>query len=276
LRILLHHPARIYQWKVLALESGSVEDWVSQARTLQSSGDLFAELGWVAEGLAVHPHDPKLLQIQDEIQRDQGSRRRQNRRRDLENLRRMELEIDEAGGGAAKQALAERVQALAARYWTDGEILSIANALLQRLGLAPQAISKPSPHSKAAAVIFHVPRHSAPQSSRADSGQVPPSKVPASKVRASEVPATGVPPSPVLTAQVPPPNQVSPSPVLSTQRPPSPIAANATTTGNAPTAIVPPSKVPLRITPRGKLRTSLPKTPPPPHNNPLSPASSLS
>ena len=49
----------------------SVEDWVERARKLQSSGDLFASLAWVAEGLAVHPHDSKLLQIQDAIQRDQ-------------------------------------------------------------------------------------------------------------------------------------------------------------------------------------------------------------
>ena len=57
-------------------ETSSVEDWVSQARKLHSSGDLFAALAWVAEGMAVHPHDPKLLQIQDAIQRDQDARRR--------------------------------------------------------------------------------------------------------------------------------------------------------------------------------------------------------
>ena len=104
-------------------ETSSVEDWVSQARKLQSSGDLFAALAWVAEGLAVHPDDPKLLQIQDAIQRDQGARRRQARRGDLEDLRRMEREIDGATDVAAKQALAERIQAVAAKHWTDGEIL---------------------------------------------------------------------------------------------------------------------------------------------------------
>jgi len=71
-------------------KTSSVEDWVSQARKLQSSGDLFAALAWVAEGLAVHPNHPKLIQIQDEIQRDQGARRRRSRRRDFEDLRRME------------------------------------------------------------------------------------------------------------------------------------------------------------------------------------------
>ena len=77
-------------------KTSSAEDWVPQARKLQSSGDLFAALAWVAEGLAVHPDDPKLTRIQDEIQRDQGARRRQSRRRDLQDLRRMESEIDGA------------------------------------------------------------------------------------------------------------------------------------------------------------------------------------
>src|SRR5580698_8164019 len=93
-------------------KTSSVEDWVARAHKLRSSGDLFAALAWVAEGLAVHPDDPKLLQIYDAIQRDQGARRRQARRGDLEDLRRMELEIDPAADAAAKQALASRIQAL--------------------------------------------------------------------------------------------------------------------------------------------------------------------
>ena len=122
-------------------KTSSVEDWVARARKLQSSGDLFAALAWVAEGLAVHPDNPKLLQIQDAIQRDQGARRRQARRSDLEDLRRMEREIDEAADVAAKQALAERIQGVAAKHWTDGEILSIANRLLLRLGFVSQESS---------------------------------------------------------------------------------------------------------------------------------------
>ena len=157
-------------------KTSSVEDWVARARKLQSSGDLFAALAWVAEGLAVHPDNPKLLQIHDAIQRDQGARRRQARRGDLEDLRRMELEIDEATDVAAKQALAERIQGVAAKYWTDGEILSIANRLLQPAwDLSPKESSSASPRGKGATVIFHVPRPSAPEASRADSSQVPPS-----------------------------------------------------------------------------------------------------
>ncbi len=176
-------------------ETSSVEDWVSQAGKLQSSDDLFAALAWVAEGLAVHPHDPKLLQIQDAIQRDQDARRRQTRRGDLEDLRRLQHEIDAAADVAAKQALAERIQAVAAKYWTDGEILSIANALLLRLGLVPQDGSSALPR-KGATVILHVPRSSAPKTSPADTTQIPPREIPPREVRPRPVLAENVPTAP--------------------------------------------------------------------------------
>ena len=142
-------------------KTSSVEDWVARAHKLRSSGDLFAALAWVAEGLAVHPDDPKLLQIYDAIQRDQGARRRQARRGDLEDLRRMELEIDAAADAAAKQALAGRIQALAAKYWTDGEILSIANRLLHQLGFVPEESSTPSAPQRPGSAASEYERSSA-------------------------------------------------------------------------------------------------------------------
>lgn len=183
----------------------SVEDWVSQARKRQSAGDLFAALAWVAEGLAIHPDDPKLLQIQESIQRDQGARRRQARRVDLEDLRHVELEIDSVTEMAAKQALAGRIQTMAAKYWTDGEILSIANRLLHRLGMAPQERSTSLAHSKGATVIFHVPPPvpSRPAGSPAPTSvglrkQVParlapPDKIPSETITTREAPAPVVP-----------------------------------------------------------------------------------
>ncbi len=180
------HPTAktIYSRIVERKRMSSVDDWVSRARQLQSSGDLFAVLGWVAEGLAVHPQDPKLLQIQDETQRDQDARRRQARRGDLEDLRHMQHEIDGAVGVAAKQALAERIQTLTAKYWTDGEILSIANALLLRLGLVPQESTSASQHDKGAAVIFHVPP---PTASRATTSHSPASQALAKQAPPSEI-----------------------------------------------------------------------------------------
>lgn len=183
------HPTAktIYSLIIERKTASSVEEWVARAGKLQSSGDLFAALAWVAEGLAVHPDDPKLLQIQHAIQREQAARRRQTRRSDLQDLRRMETEIDRAPDTATKQALAERIQALAARYWTDGEILSLANGLLQRLGLV-EGNAPASPNSKAVPVIFHVPL---PKPSRAVVGQVP--ATPAAPKTTTDVPKQVLP-----------------------------------------------------------------------------------
>jgi Flp pilus assembly protein TadD len=234
-------------------ETSSVEDWVSQARKLQSSSDLFAALAWVAEGLAVHPHDPKLLQIQDAIQRDQEGRRRQARRGDLDDLRRMQREIEGAADVAAKQAIAERIQAVAAKHWTDGEILSIANALLLRLGLVPQESSSASTRSKGATVILHVPRPSAPKPAPANTSPIAPGQSPPTQAQPTPARPTLVQPSQVQTSPA------LPSPTASSQAAPSPVPPE-----EVPTAIVAPSKAPgsktpLRAPVRGKLRPPLPK-----------------
>ncbi|MFZ0954541.1 MAG: hypothetical protein WAN17_19885, partial [Candidatus Sulfotelmatobacter sp.] len=179
-------------------KTSSVEDWVARAHKLKASGNLFAALAWVAEGLAVHPDAPELLQIHDAIQRDQGALRRQARRGDLEDLRRMQREIDAATDVAAKQALAGRIQTVAAKHWTDGEILSIANALLLRLGLVSKESSGTSSRGKGATVILHVPRPSVPEASR-EARQVP-----LSQPTPSPVPPSPVPPRNVPTATVQP------------------------------------------------------------------------
>jgi tetratricopeptide (TPR) repeat protein len=226
----------------------SVEDWVSQARKLQSSGDLFAALAWVAEGLAVHPHDPKLLQIQDSIQRDQDARRRQARRGDLEDLRRLQHEIDGAKDVAAKQALAVRIQTVAAKHWTDGEILSIANALLLRLGLVSQESSSASPRSKGATLILHVPRPNAPVVSSADAGQITESKP--NKVAESPILPENVLPGPVV-AEKTPTISVAPSKVSSSEASQNnDVPSSRVPENNATSSEVSPRVVPLRTTPR--------------------------
>jgi len=130
-----HPTARTIQGLVLDQKTAAaVDEWVSQTHKLQIAGNLSAALSQIAEGLSVYPHDARLLQVQDEIQRDYSTQRRQARRRDLEDLRRIASELDAVVDVASKAALAERIRATAVKYSTDGEILSIANALLLRLG----------------------------------------------------------------------------------------------------------------------------------------------
>ena len=146
-----------------------IAECVSQARKLQTAADLAGALARIEEGLSVYPREPRLIQIQETVQRDLQIQRRQTRRRDLEELRSMESEIDAATDAASKQALGERVRAVADKYLNDGEVLSVANGLLRRLGLAEvsRKSSIESPESASATVTFHTPPATPPESSPA-------------------------------------------------------------------------------------------------------------
>jgi len=114
-------------------------------------------LSRIQEGLSSYPRDPRLLQIQETVQRDLQAQRRQVRRRDVEELRRIEAEIDTATE-SAKPALGERVRAVAEKHSTDGEVLTLANGLLHRLGLeVARNISSASPESESATLTYHTP-----------------------------------------------------------------------------------------------------------------------
>ena len=86
--------------------------------------------------------------------------------------------------------------------------MSIANALLLRLGLVPEESSGASPRSKGATVILHVPRPAAPQASRGDAiqplpSQAPPRPVLPRPISPSPISPSTAPPDPVPTANVP-------------------------------------------------------------------------
>jgi tetratricopeptide (TPR) repeat protein len=184
--------------------AGSVEEWVSQTRKLQSSGNLSAALSQIAEGLSVYPHEARLLQIQDTIQRDYSARRRQARRRDLQQLRRTESEVDAVADVAARDKLAKRIKAVMVKYSTDGEILSVANGLLNRLAALefPRKIATAS-DTDAPARIDPAAPPSAPEPSLAVAGQIPPNPVPPKQVPPNPVPLENLATSIVLPANAP-------------------------------------------------------------------------
>ncbi len=182
-----------------------VEECVSQARKLQTSADLAGALGRIEEGLSVYPREPRLVQIQETVQRDLQTQRRQARRRDLEELRRMESEFDAAKDAAEKGALVGRLRALAEKYSTDGEVLSVANGVLHRLGLleVDRKVVSGSPDSESATLTYHTPPASGPEPSltRTSNVSAPQSAVEAVPAPSSSAPAPAgpVPPVPPLT-----------------------------------------------------------------------------
>ncbi len=112
-----------------------VGDCVSQARKLQTSGDLSSALARVEYGLTTYPREVRLVQIRDAVQRDLQVQRRQTRRRDLEELRRLDTAADAAADPGTKRTLGEKARALADKYLEDEEVLSSANGLLEKLNL---------------------------------------------------------------------------------------------------------------------------------------------
>ena len=130
-----------------------VGECVSQARKLQTSGDLNSALLRVEEALSSYPREMRLIQIRDAVQRDLHVQRRQTRRRDLEELRRLDSEADSATDLEGKQTLGARARALADKYLEDEEVLSSANGLLQKLNLPAVTGKGSTPTATSAATL---------------------------------------------------------------------------------------------------------------------------
>ena len=189
-----------------------VGECVAQVRKLQTSGDLSAALSRVEEGLSSYPREMRLVQIRDAVQRDLQTQRRQTRRRDLEELRRLESEAASASDPDTKQTLGSRARALADKYLEDEEVVSSANGLLQKLnlpGVTGKGVSQD--RTSAATLSFagaptvealpqeNVPLSTPPKPQSAVTPSVPseavPKPGPPSSVRTSEPATVSVPPS---------------------------------------------------------------------------------
>jgi tetratricopeptide (TPR) repeat protein/tRNA A-37 threonylcarbamoyl transferase component Bud32 len=192
-----------------------VDECVSQSRKLQSAADLAGALSRIEEGLSVYPREPRLIQIQEIVQRDLQTQRRQTRRRDLEELRSMQSEVDSATDATSKQAVGDRVRAVADKYSNDGEVLSVANGFLIRLGLLEVKGKSPteSPDSQSPTQTINNPT-SSPTESLAGTGTM------TSNVPGATLPVAGQPVAPAVAAPPPPPPPAVPPVAASSAKPP--------------------------------------------------------
>ncbi len=220
-----------------------IEECVSQARKLQASADLAGALSRIEEGLAVYPREPRLVQLQDVVQGDLQTQRRQSRRRDLEELRGIETEIDAATDAASKQTLVDRVRALAEKYSNDAEVLLIANGFLRRLCLLEAtrntsiaAHANEAHANETATLTFHT---------RAGSPTEP------SPVLKNTV---SVPPSVADVVAAPPASAASPAPPPPRAKAPAPAAKPA---APAPKRISAPSSIKLPAIPQKFYMTAI-------------------
>jgi eukaryotic-like serine/threonine-protein kinase len=207
-----------------------IAECVSRARKLQAAGDLAGALSRIEEGLSVYPREPRLIQIQETVQRDLQIQRRQTRRRDLEQLRGMQGEIDAATDAASKEALGERLRAVTDKYANDTEVLSVANELLRSLGLpeVSQKSSPGSPESQSPTLTSHTPAAILSGSSPTLTSNAPGSRAP-------------VAPTPVAAAPPPP----APAKIVTSSAAP---AAPATKAKSPSSNLKRPAKPPRRST----------------------------
>ena len=129
-----------------------VNDCVTQARRMQAADDPAGALARVEQTLAIYPNDVRLLQLRDAL--DKGlsqTQRRQDRRRDLEELRRLDREAENSPDPSSTGNLSKRAKALAAKYANDEEFLAVAKDVQNRLAPSapPQPERKKKPLSKA-------------------------------------------------------------------------------------------------------------------------------
>lgn len=150
-----------------------VGECVATARKMQTSGDLDSALSRVEEGLSSYPREMRLVQIRDAVQRDLHVQRRQTRRKDLEELRRLDSEASSTSDAETKKTVGAKARALADKYIEDDEVLSSANGLLQKLNLPTVAGKGTAAPPRSAATLSFA---AAPTIEH--SGSVPPQPVP--------------------------------------------------------------------------------------------------
>jgi serine/threonine protein kinase len=188
-----------------------VTECVSQARKLQTSGDLTAAMSRVEEALSTYPREMRLIQIRDAVQRDLQAQQKQARRRDLDELRRLESEAGSAGDALARKTLGSRARELADKYVEDQEVLSSANGLLQKLnlpGVPGKAASSDLTFEATQSFAAPPPVQSPPQTPRPQAPPVPQTPAAVKRPPVSSKPA--VPPQRAIPA--PPPGAIAPQP----------------------------------------------------------------
>jgi serine/threonine-protein kinase len=120
-----------------------IERLVSQARQLQADGEVRGAMDVIRAGLKKYPNDPRISQLQQSL----GRRFQEIRRKDLDELRRIERESHNAADAQTIADYSLRFDNFAKRYEGDAEFQTEAHALRRRLETAmpPPAGIVPAP-----------------------------------------------------------------------------------------------------------------------------------
>ena len=121
-----------------------VNECLSHARRLQAAGDLAGALSKIEDGLQAYPGDFRLAQIRETLQREMAeSQHRQERRQDLDELRRLQKNVESASDPSVTAGFGKRAQTLAGKYPNDDDFASLAKEVAARTSIFD--VQEPSP-----------------------------------------------------------------------------------------------------------------------------------
>ncbi len=181
---------------------------VAQARRAQASGDIGGALKQVQQGLTSYASDPRLSQLHVTLSREYDeTQRRQARRRDLEELHRLEKEAQSATDVAFLTSASGRIQSICSQYRDDAEFQSAVADAARCVAARMEAIEAAKPITPAEASRGAV----VPEASTGTTFRVASvtSLIPAAPVQpAIPQDVSAAPPIPPPPAQAAPPREV--------------------------------------------------------------------
>lgn len=118
---------------LLAKRSAYVDNCLAQARDLQASGDITKALSKVQEGLTAYPNDSRLSQRLVALRNAIAEQYKQQRNRDLEEMRHLKTEVDSASDRDGLGSLVERSDALSGKYPADQDFSDLRTEIHKRM-----------------------------------------------------------------------------------------------------------------------------------------------
>ena len=113
-----------------------VNECVSQARRLQAAADVAGALAKVEDGLLAYPSEFRLVQMHEILQREMAqTQHRQERRKDLDDIRRLQRDAEGASDPSPTANFGRRAQTLAGKYPQDDEFESIGREAASRTAI---------------------------------------------------------------------------------------------------------------------------------------------
>ena len=245
---------------------------VAQARRAQARGDIGWTLTQVEEGMTSYATDLRLSQLYTTLSKEnEETRRREARRHDLDELRRLDNEAASASALDFLRSVAGKIQSISEQYQGDTEFQTATANAIRRVALRIGAV-------EAAKATTPIPLQSAP-SAATSTGQEIPGQPPSQTFTPPNEPA---PPWGQAPAIPPQPAPASPEPDFddlfgfatgaigaeSSAGGAVPQAPTVTTPPPSPPATLPKPPAPPQPAPPQKVSATLPEPPAPPQPAP--------